>query len=125
MNGKLPLFLIGLCAAIAAGAYMIWQSCPAYDFTAMIGADLLMLLLSLAAWALLRRSVAERPQTFIRGIYGATLLRLFVCLTGILTYALMNRTHLHKPTLFVMFGIYILYTSIETVIFSRTARKIS
>src|SRR6188768_349586 len=124
MNAKLPVCLVALFAAIAGGAYLLHQSNPAFDFVALIGADAIMLLLSLAAWAMLRKNVAERPQAFIRGVYGATLLRLFVCLTAVLTYALMNREHLHKPTLFVMFGIYMAYTVIETVVFSRVAKKV-
>jgi hypothetical protein len=125
MNAKLPLIFIILFAAIAGGMYMLHQSQPAYDLTALIVADLLMLLLSLAAWAMLRKNVAERPQAFVRGVYGATMLRLFVCLVGILSYALLNRSTLHKPTLFVMFGIYMAYTVIETIAFSRTAKKVS
>jgi hypothetical protein len=124
MTAKLPLILVILCVAIAGGAHLLRQSDPAYDFTALIAADIIMLLLSLAAWAMLRKSVAERPQAFVRGVYGATMLRLFVCLIGIITYALMNRAHLHKPTLFVMFGIYMAYTIIETAVFSRVAKKV-
>src|SRR5689334_4710163 len=106
MIARLPLILIILCAAIAGGVYVLRQSDPAYDFMALIAADVIMLLLSLAAWTMLRKSVAQRPQAFVRGVYGATMLRLFVCMIGILAYALVNRAHLHKPTLFVMFGIY-------------------
>ena len=123
MIAKLPLILMILCAAVAGAARLLWQSDPAYDFNALVAADVIMLLLSLAAWALLRKSVAERPQAFVRGVYGATMLRLFVCMIGILTYALMNRAHLHKPTLFVMFGIYMAYAIIETAVFSRIAKK--
>lgn len=124
MNAKLPFILLALFALIAGGAWALRHAYPGFDFTALVAADLIMLLLSLAAWAMLRKSVAERPQAFVRGVYGATMLRLFVCLIGILTYALMNRTHLHKPTLFVMFGIYMAYTVIETVAFSNTAKKV-
>jgi hypothetical protein len=124
MTAKLPVFLIVLFAAIAGGAYLLHKSYPAYDLTALLAADGIMLLLSLAAWAMLRKNVAERPQAFLRGVYGATMLRLFVCLTGILTYALMNRETLHRPTLFVMFGIYMAFTVIETVVFSRVAKKV-
>ena len=124
MNSKLPVFLIVLFAAIAGGSYLLHSSYPAFDLRALLAADGVMLVLSLAAWAMLRKNVAERPQAFIRGVYGATMLRLFVCLTGILTYALMNRETLHRPTLFVMFGIYMAFTVIETVVFSRVAKKV-
>jgi ABC-type transport system involved in multi-copper enzyme maturation permease subunit len=124
MNPRLPLILILLCGVIAAIVWLLWQNNHAFDLTALMAANIIMLALSLAAWAMLRKSVAERPQAFVRGVYGATMLRLFVCLIGIMTYALMIRAHLHKPTLFVMFGIYMAYTIIETAAFSRTAKKV-
>lgn len=124
MNAKLPLTLTVLCIAIAGGAWMLWQAYPAYDLPALIVADMIMLLLSFAARALVRKSVAGRPQVFVRGVYGVSMLRLFVCLAGVLIYALINRTNLHKPTLFAMFGIYMAYTIIETVAFSNTAKKV-
>lgn len=124
MTNKLPLFLIILGAAIAGACYLLWRSNPAFDIAALIVADVVMLILSLLAWSMHRRNVAERPQAFIRGVYGATMLRLFVCLTGVLIYALMIRSHLHKPTLFLMFGIYMAFTIIETLVMSQTAKKV-
>ena len=124
MNSRLPLLLIVIFAVITGILFLLRHYFPAFDFPALLVANTVMLLLSVAAWALLRRHVAERPQAFIRGVYGATMLRLFVCLAGILTYALLIRSHLHKPTLFVMFGIYMVYTMIETAAFSRTAKKV-
>ncbi len=124
MTAKLPYILILLCAAVAGGVYLLWQSNPAYDLAALLVADVVMLLLSLAAWAMLRKQVGERPQAFVRGVFSATMLRLFVCMIGILTYALMLRNTLHRPTLFVMFGIYMAYTILETAVMSRTAKKV-
>jgi hypothetical protein len=108
---------------VSALLYLMHRGEPKFDLTALLAANGLMLVLSLAAWAMLRRHVGERPQVFVRGVYSATMLRLFVCLAGILAYALIKRPDVHKPTLFVMFGIYAVYTIVETMAFSRQARK--
>lgn len=123
MNNRLPLVFILICGIITALLWLLLRDKPEFDFTALLVANGLMLLLSLAAWAMLRRNVGERPQVFVRGVYGATMLRLFVCLIGILSYALIKKPNVHKPTLFIMFGIYAAYTIVETMAFSRQARR--
>ena len=123
MNARLPIIFVLILATVSAVLMTIARSHPAYDLTALLIANGVMLVLSFAAWAMLRRNVGERPQAFVRGVYGATMLRLFVCLVGIMTYALMKRPTVHKPTLFVMFGIYAIYTIVETAAFSNQTRK--
>lgn len=123
MNARLPIIFVLILAVVSAVLVAIARSHPAYDLTALLIANGVMFILSFAAWAMLRRNVGERPQVFVRGVYGATMLRLFVCLVGIMTYALMKRPAVHKPTLFVMFGIYAIYTIVETAAFSKQARK--
>lgn len=122
MNKTILLVVTALCIVLALG---IWQLCryyPLFDRTALLVADLLMYGLTLAAFAMNKESGTARPQAFVRGVYGATMLRLFVCLVGFVGYALFSKGHLYKPTLFVMFGIYVLYMAVETIVASRRAR---
>lgn len=123
MNNRLPITLVIVCAALTALLFLLFRQRPEYDLTALLSANGLMFILSLAAWAILRRNFRERPQAFVRGVYGATMLRLFVCLVGIMSYAMIKKPNVHKPTLFIMFGIYAVYTVIETMTFSHQARK--
>jgi amino acid transporter len=123
MNNRLPIALILVCAALTALLILLFRQRPEYDLTALLTANGIMFILSIAAWAILRRNVSERPQAFVRGVYGATMLRLFVCLVGIISYAMIKKPALHKPSLFIMFGIYAVYTIIETMTFSQQARK--
>jgi Ca2+/Na+ antiporter len=44
-------------------------------------------------------------------------------MTAMLIYIVINRDTIHKPSVFVLFGIYAVYTAIETVILSKTAKK--
>ena len=122
-HSKLPFLLTVILLAIAGICYGLVRMEPRFDLTTLLVADLIMYFLSMIAWAMLRKSVTERPQAFIRGVYGATLLRLFVCLIGILIYAMVNRDTVYKPTFFVLFGIYAAYAFTEAFIFSKVARK--
>lgn len=123
MTARLPLLFIAICFAVA-GLIMLLPHGQGFDVIALLVADGIMLALSLGAWALLRPKVGERPQAFVRGVFGATMLRLFVCFAAILAYALLKKPDLHKPTVFLMFGIYALYTVVETLVFSRQARRV-
>lgn len=122
-HSKLPFLLTVILLVVAGLCYGLTRMEPRFDLTTLLCADLLMYLLSMIAWALLRKSIAERPQAFVRGVYGATLLRLFVCLIAVLVYAMVNRDSVYKPTFFVLFGIYIVYSLTETLIFSQVAKK--
>jgi len=123
MKSRLPLILIILCAIIATAIQFICRAEPRFDYMALMISNVAMLVLSLIGWALQRRSLNDRPQAFIRGVYSATLLRLFVCLIGIMTYALANRATIYKPTVAVMGGIYFVYVIVESLIVSQTAKR--
>jgi len=68
------------------------------------------------------KQVDSRPQAFVRGVYSASFLKLMVCMVSILVYVLLNRTHIHKPSVFVLFGIYAVYTVVETWVLSKRVR---
>lgn len=123
MNNRLPITLVLVCAALTALLFLLFRQRPEYDLIGLLSANGIMFILSLGAWAILKRKVGERPQAFVRGVYGATMLRLFVCLVSIMSYALIKKPAVHKPSLFIMFGIYAVYTVIETMTFSQQARK--
>lgn len=124
MNFRLPIILVGVSVALAIFFKLFCDAHPAYDLPALLVANFLMCGLSLVGWFLLRRRSNERAQVFVQGVYGATMLRLFVCIIGILAYALINKPNVHRPTLFMMFGIYIIFMAIETIYFSRLTRKV-
>ena len=120
---RFPLLLLLIFILLEAPIEALCRHEPRLDHTAIVASNIIMALLSLAAWAMLKKNVTGRPQIFVRGVYAATMLRLFVCIIGIMSYATINKDHLYKPTLFVIFGIYFVYTVAETLVFSRTAKK--
>jgi hypothetical protein len=104
--------------------YLLKSYAPSYRFNVLMGANALMLLLSFVSFFIVRKSISGRPEAFVRGVYGATFLKLMVCMASIMIYALLNKKDIHKPTLFILFGIYAVYTAVETWLLSRQAREV-
>ncbi len=118
-------FIIAVAAvfAVLSGVFFYMKTAmPEFRFNVMMGANILMLILSAASYFMVTRQIQNRPQAFIRGVYSGTFLKLFVCMTSVLIYVMLNKKDIHKPTLFVLFGIYAVYSVVETTILSKMAR---
>jgi len=108
---------------LAVVFYVMNISAPQFQFAALEVANLLMALLAVSTCMIIRKQMNGRPQAFVRGISSASFLKLMVCMVAILIYILLNRTHIHKPSVFVMFGVYAVYTVAETILLSKMARE--
>ena len=83
-----------------------------------------MAILSISAYLMVQKQMDNNnPQAFVRGVSGASFLKLMVCMVSILVYVLLNRAHIHKPSVLIMFGIYAVYTIMETILLSKLVRS--
>lgn len=96
---------------------------PAYSFPAMMTGNVLMAGLSLLTYFIVQKQIKSRPQAFVRGVYSATFLKLMICMVAVLIYVMLYRKTIHKPSLFVLFGIYAVYTAIETITLQKLAKQ--
>jgi hypothetical protein len=122
MNKKLISGVLTIFILLSAIFYILNNRVPEYQFTVLEAGNALMAALSFITWIIIKKQIAERPQAFIRGVYSATFLKMMVCMISILGYVLLNRTTLHKPSVFILFGIYIVYSILETWLLSQLAR---
>ncbi len=99
----------------------IWA--PDFRFGVLMGANVIMAVLTLLSHRLVKAQVNKRGEAFVRGVYSSSFLKLFVCIGAVLAYALINKPNVHKPTLFVLFGIYAVYSVAETLLLSKMARE--
>lgn len=102
---------------------ILGRQAPEYHTTALEIANYVMAGLTLAVFALMNKQIDNRPNAFVRGVYSGSLLRLMVCMVGILVYVVLNKSKIHKPSVFIMFGIYAVYSATETAMLSRTAKR--
>ena len=123
MKNKFILLIVIVYAALSAGFFALWKSIPEYSFMTLEIANTVMAILSLSTYIAVIRQVDKRPQAFVRGVMSASFVKLMVCMVSILVYVLLYRAHIHKPSVFVMFGIYAIYTILETTQLSKIARE--
>lgn len=102
--------------------FMMKSYVPVFQFPALETGNMIMAALSLISFFLVEKQLDNRPQAFVRSVYSASFLKLMVCMTSILVYVLLNRAHIHKPSVFILFGIYAVYTITETWLLSKLAR---
>lgn len=101
---------------------LLMKVAPDYNFMALEVGNLIMCALSFITYFMVIHSM-DRVQSFVRGVSGSSFLRLMVCMISILIYIMLNRTHIHKPTVFVLFGIYAVYTTAETLMLTKIAKQ--
>lgn len=104
--------------------YWLDASFDGYKFMVLMIGNIIMALLSVITFTIATKQVSSQPNAFVRGVYGSSFLKLFVCMVAIVTYAILNKENIHKPSLFVLFGIYAVYSVIETMQLSKLARKV-
>lgn len=115
--------IFSLFVALSAVFYWLKTAAPAYDFIVLMAGNFIMLLLSLATFFMVNGKLKNSPNGFISGVYSSTFLKLFICVIGIVMYAMINKPNVHKPSLFALFGIYAVYSAVETWILSVLARN--
>ena len=115
--------LIAVFLVLAGAIWVVQQSRPELDFTLLTVGNALLAALTAASFAMVRRGIAGRPQAFVGGVYGGTMLKLFIGGGALLAYVLLNRPNLHKPSLLGVGALYIVYTLVEKIALQRLARK--
>ncbi len=123
MKNNFIVVIIVLFAVLSGLFYLLETRAPQYDLGLLMGGNILMALLTVAGYGIVRKQLNSRPEAFVRGVYGATFMKLLVCIGAILVYALVNKPHVHKPSLFMAFGIYAIYTVFETMMLSKMAKS--
>ena len=123
MKTRFTIITVSVFLLLSILFYVLKIYAPAYQFITLECGNVLMALLSLIAFLIVMKQKEGRPQAFVNSVSGASFLKLMVCMIAILVYVLLNRSHIHKPTVFVLMGIYFIYSIIENSILSLSLRK--
>ena len=108
--------------ALTAVFYAMRTFAPDFHFLALETGNTIMAILCLSSYFIVKKQMNGRPQAFVRGVYSASFLKLMVCMVSILVYVLLNRAQVHKPSVFVLFGIYAIYSIAETMLLTKTVK---
>lgn len=111
---------------IVLSLIFIWLKnvAPAYNFGVLMFGNAIMAVLSFTTFFMVVKQMRGKPDAFVRGVYASSFLKLAVCVIAVVVYAVVNRPNVHKPSLFVLFGVYAVYSAIETWLLSRLAREL-
>jgi prepilin signal peptidase PulO-like enzyme (type II secretory pathway) len=95
----------------------------AIDADVMIVANLLLFLLCIIGIYLQQKGLsASGTPAFLRSVYSAMMLKMFVCIIVFFIYAYFA-VEINKPALFASMGLYVLYTGFEVGTLMSTIRK--
>ena len=118
------LIVVILFATLCGGIYALKNADPGYDTNVLMTGNIVMAVLSAITYYLVTGQVSKNPAAFVRGVSASTFLKMLVCLGGILTYVVVKKGQgIHKPSLFMLLGIYAIYTITETWLLSRFVRN--
>jgi hypothetical protein len=118
--------LIFAITTIVLLAVEILLSAPDGYFTRniILYGTLVVAAISFLSYFISARSVnSDNPNKFVRGVMGGTFLKFFLCIVavGILLFLLQKK--LHKPDLFLLMFVYLVYTVVETGLLFTLSRK--
>ena len=122
MKNKFILIVIIVFVVLTAACYFFSMQLPKFRFPVLMTGNVVMAVLTLSTYAMVMSQLKRRPAAFVNSVRGASFLKLFVCMIALVTYALLDREHIYKPVVFVLFGIYAIYSVIETWLMARLAR---
>jgi hypothetical protein len=123
MKNSFVIVTLLVFASLNMVFYALNKYVPEFQFAALEIGNIIMACLCLLSFFIVRKQMEGRPEAFVRGVYSASFLKLMVCMVSILVYVLLNRSHIHKPSVFMLFGIYIIYTIMETWLLSKIVRE--
>lgn len=122
---KKTFFSAVIALFLILGAFFMWleKLAPEFDLPALMVGNIVMAALVSISFFLVSKQSGAKAAAFVRSVYSSTFLKLSVCLIAVVSYALIKKTDVHKPSLFVLFGIYAVYTIIETWLLAKMARQ--
>lgn len=66
---------------------------------------------------------SENNSIFMLRVYGSMISRMMLCLAGITIYAVANRAHTSRITIFILMFFYIVYSVCENISLQKITRK--
>ena len=71
--------------------------------------------ISILSYYISSRNVnSDNPNQFVRGVLGGTFLKFFLCIVAAAIFIFLMKKNLHKPDLFLLMFVYLVFTVLET-----------
>lgn len=126
-NKKPPFFPLVLIFIITTGLLIVFRVKLArldIDVNVVLIGNIILLAATLLSFLLYKKSLrSDRPQTFLKFIYGGMFLKMLICLIAAFIYIVVYGKDVNKAALFVCMFLYFLYTFVEVSILLRLSKE--
>ncbi len=112
-----------LIAAIVSIVLYLVRDRFAFDFPLVFGANIFLALVTILSGLVSSRGNPAKTASFVNGIYGGTLLRLFLIAGAAAVYIFIQKGVVDTRSLLMAALLYIIYTGAETVVLQKATRK--
>ena len=119
-----PLVAIFLVLGGGLTATRSLQARWGIDYNVLIIANVLFFLISLLAYFMQQKALANRnPNVFVRSVMGGMLMRMFVCIAAIVVYRLVAGNSVNKLSVFAALFLYLLYLGVEVAVIMKLNKQ--
>lgn len=126
MSNTKKSFLISIFTAtilLAALIYFLHSKNTDYDLVSLLIGDGFLAIISLFSFFTIDKGLkSTNPHAFIRAKYTGTLVKFFSCITLLLVYIFSHNKEVHKPSLFLFLGMYVVFSALEAIPLSKMAK---
>jgi hypothetical protein len=123
MKHKFYIILVVITAILLSVEYLMSSKEGLFTRSVVQIGTLILAVIAFLSFYFTEKSIShENPNKFVRGVMLATLIKLFLCIIGVGVLLVTLRKDLHKPDLFLLMFVYMIFSSVEAVIMSRLSR---
>lgn len=122
MNRSFLITVALMETALVAGALLL--GAPTFTPMVVVLGTLFITTVTILTYFFCMRTVHdENPNRFVRRVMAATMIKFFLCVVGAGIFILSVKKSLNKPDLYLLMGIYFLFSMTEAVFLSQAARR--
>lgn len=123
MKHKFYILLVIITAVLVGIEYFMSSKDGLFTRSVVQIGTLILAIIAFLSFYFTEKSIThENPNKFVRGVMLATIIKLFLCIIGVGILLVTLRKDLHKPDLFLLMFVYMIYSTVEAVIMSSLSR---
>jgi hypothetical protein len=123
MKHKFYLLLVIITSVILGIEYFLSSKEGLFTRSVVQIGTIILAIIAFLSFYFTEKSIThQNPNKFVRGVMLATIIKLFLCIIGVGILLVTLRKDLHKPDLFLLMFVYMIYSTIEAVIMSSLSR---
>ena len=123
-KSMLPLVFVFLVVGTVILVFRSFLNGKGVDWQVLSGGNLFIYAVTIVSLHLLSRGLnAENTHSFLRNAYSGILLKLMACAVAAFIYILSAGKNINKPAIFLMMGLYLVYSFVEMSIIMKQSKR--